>query len=208
MLPDTVKLPRNQGGFTIVELIIVVVIAAVLAAIAMPNLSEFIKDNARATRVNTMVTALNFGRGQAVTRNTRVSVCKSAGFANCDGGAGAHLFHQGWIVFTDGSTRGTVDGTDQVIRIFQPDMGGTATMHGRNGGGNINGISYRNNGMAEDITAGATLLTAGTIFNYCDDRGPPKARAIVVNTTGHIRLTRDVDFDGIDEFGGADLVCP
>lgn len=208
MLPDTVKLPGNQSGFTIVELIIVVIVAAVLAGIAVPNLSEFIKNNARATRVNTMVTALNFGRNQAVTRNTRVSVCKSAGFANCDGGAQGHWFHQGWIVFTDTGVRGTVDGTDQVLRIFQPDMGGNATLYGRNGGGNINGISYRNNGMAEDLTVGATTLTPGTIFNYCDDRGAAKARAIVVSTTGHVRLTRDVDFDGIDEFAGADLVCP
>ena len=105
---------QHQRGFTIAELIIVVIIAAVLAAVAVPNLSEFVKDNSRATRVNTMVTALNYARGQAVTRNARVSICKSAGFVACDAAGGGN-FENGWMVFTDhipafaGGTVGTID---------------------------------------------------------------------------------------------------
>ena len=200
---------KHQGGFTIAELIIVVVIAAILAAVAVPNLSEFVKDNSRATRVNTMVTALNYARGQAVTRNARVSLCRSQAFANCDG-IGNGSFERGWIVFSDGGVRGTVDGTDTVLRVFQPDMGNVATLRGSNGGGDIGGLSYESNGLGFDLNppAGATLGSAGTVFVYCDDRGAPKSRGIVVTRSGFPRLTRDTDGDGTDDIGGVELVCP
>ena len=204
---------KYQHGFTIAELMIVVVIAGVLAAIAAPNMSEFVKNNARATRVNTMVGALNYTRGQAVTRNARVSMCKSAGGAACDavGVGGAGNFAGGWMVFTDGGVRGTVDGGDLVLRVFQPDMGGFATLTGANTPiGAIRGLSYENTGLGWDLVppAGAIAVSANTIFRYCDDRGPPKARGIVISPTGYPSLTRDTNGDGSDDFGGVNLVCP
>ncbi len=195
---------------------IVVVIAGVLAAIAAPNMSEFVKNNTRATRVNTMVSALSYTRGQAVTRNARVSMCKSSGplFNACAavGVGGAGNFAGGWIVFTDGPPlRGTVDGTDTVLRIFQPDMGGFATLTGTNTPiGAIRGLSYENTGLGRDLVppAGAIAVSANTLFRYCDDRGPPQARGIVISPTGYPSLTRDTNGDGSDDFGGVNLVCP
>lgn len=203
----------KQSGFTIAELMIVVVVAAILAALAVPNMSEVIKNNARATRVNTMVTALNYARAEAVTRNARVSMCRSnigLNFASCTAPAtNPGEFNEGWIVFIDGGARGVVNAPDdRVLRIFQPDMGGTANLFGGNNDGDVNGVSYRNSGLADDITGGS-LLTAGTSFLYCDDRGSERARSILLTTSGHVTLSRDDDGDGTDDdLDGNNLVCP
>jgi len=115
-------------------------------------------------------------------------------------------------VFTDGPPlRGTVDGTDIVLRVFQPDMGGFATLTGSNTPiGWIRGLSYENTGLGWDLNppASAIAVSPNTIFRYCDDRGPAKARGIVISPTGYPSLTRDTDGDGTDDIGGVNLGCP
>ena len=199
---------QYQRGFTIAELMIVIIIAAILAAFAAPNMSEFIKNNSRAARVNTMVTALTFARGQAVTRSTRVTLCRSADLAQCDA-AGDGSFEGGWIVFVDGSTRGTVDGNDDTdpltpfpLRVFKPEIPDTVSLVAFNDDDFIAGLSFESNGLGVDLdpASGNNPVTVGTYFVYCDDRGVGDARAIRISASGSPSLVKDIADEG--------LVCP
>ena len=192
-------------GFTVIEMIITVTIAAVLVALALPNLSEFLKNNARATNLNTVVAAMNFARSHAVGRTTNVAVCQSDNQATCTGGG---AFGDGFIVFTDAD--GAVcdlDGADVLLRVFTPRLSDDALIGGlRRNGGFITCVRFRPTGMPDQ---GLQLVSNPPFFAYCDDRGDRSARAIAISAGGGARLSLDADDSGVhDAPDGTDLVCP
>jgi prepilin-type N-terminal cleavage/methylation domain-containing protein len=65
---------KNQTGFTLVELMIVVVIAAILAAIAVPNFRSFIQAQRVKSAAADLHASFTLARSEAVKRATAVSV--------------------------------------------------------------------------------------------------------------------------------------
>ena len=186
---------KRRRGFTLIELIIVLAIAGILIAIGVPNLAVFLKNSSRTTRLNDLVTALNYARSEAIKRNTAVLVCSSTDGAAC---ANDPSFDSGWIVRQ-------VD-TGTVLRVFQQDMGGTTSFTGSDADGNdFHTFTYASNGFPDGDYGDIT-------FTYCDDRGPTAARAVVVSNTGHPGISRDGDGNGThnradDPLVSGDLTC-
>ncbi len=69
---------RGSRGFTIVELMITLTVAAILLAIAIPSFNYLMVTNKLTTTANDVVTAVNTARMTAIKRNTDVSVCTDA----------------------------------------------------------------------------------------------------------------------------------
>jgi type IV fimbrial biogenesis protein FimT len=84
-------------GFTMLELLVTMAVAAVLLCIAIPSYRGLVSRNAMAAQVNDLVGALQYTRSQAVTRGQRVYLCKSSDQETC---AKNGDWSQGWIVYT------------------------------------------------------------------------------------------------------------
>lgn len=69
-------------GFTIVELMITVAVAAVLLVIAVPSFNNIINANRLTTAANSLVNALNSARMEAIKRNAPVQFCSNVAANN------------------------------------------------------------------------------------------------------------------------------
>jgi type IV fimbrial biogenesis protein FimT len=118
--------PRPQTGFTLLELLVVVAIAGVMLAAAMPSFQQMGLASARAQGSTTLLTALNQARSEAIARNGNVVVCRRNYFATgtfptCNISSGS--WAQGWIVYRDSDS--TIDSSEpdaagDIIAVYEP----------------------------------------------------------------------------------------
>ncbi|OFZ67856.1 MAG: hypothetical protein A2V79_00780 [Betaproteobacteria bacterium RBG_16_56_24] len=162
-----------QAGVTLIELMIVVVIAAIMAAVAAPSFANFIQ-NTRLTSTMAQLTGdLNRARSEAIKRNSRILVCAH----EVNGTACASTsWDNGWLVCYDGDQNSAcdpapADGTDPNPMIIRQainsrlDLTGTAAT-----------VQFNPNGTAN----------AQAILALCCLSAAPYASSAVVAVTGHI----------------------
>lgn len=85
---------RREHGFTLIELMVVILMVAVITMIAVPSWRTLQARNAVRALVNDYTVSLYLARTEAVRRNARVSICPSNDGATCTDSA----MEAGWMV--------------------------------------------------------------------------------------------------------------
>jgi type IV fimbrial biogenesis protein FimT len=172
---------KTQDGFTIIELMMTLAIAAVILTQAVPSFTGMIANNRLITQTNDLVADVNLARSEAVARGVRVVLCNSADSrvagATCNGTA--QTWTTGWLMYADDDASGAYEiANDTLIRIGQPSHSTITVM--ANAAGNTD-LQYNSDGTANE--AGNTV-----IFAICDENGATNGRQINVNGVGRPRL--------------------
>lgn len=187
----------GNRGFSLTELMVTLVIAAIVMTAAVPSFSHYTQSNRVTAGINDLVTALHFARAEALTQQQRITICKSADGASCHTGGESGDWSQGWIVFADPDDPGSVNDGEEILRVMGP-ISGIASYIGNTNV--VNRVSFK----AQGLTDG----TMGTI-TLCDSRGASYAAAIIISFGGRIRQATDSNDDGIVEDGdGSNVTCP
>jgi type IV fimbrial biogenesis protein FimT len=105
---------NRSSGFTMFELVIVMVIVAILAAIGLPSFKYVTASNRISSELNGLVGDLQFARSEAVKEGVPITVCVSTTGTSC--AAGSSAWASGWIVFTDSNGNNVVDAGENVLR--------------------------------------------------------------------------------------------
>lgn len=175
---------KRATGFTLIEIMIVVVMVGILASVALPAFLDLVETNRKASQVNRLIGSFIYARSEAVRRKVTLGVCASSDEQNCNN----VNWDNGWIVFIDVNNDGAPDApTDtSVLKVYGAIDANTitSTLPG-------NAYAFASNGFGSSI---------GTI-KFCDDRGADKARAIVISAIGRVKASK------LDE-AGAPLTCP
>ena len=159
----------RQAGFTMIELMVVVAIVAILAALALPSFQQSIRSNRVATTTNEVLASLSLARTEAIKGIGVSGVCPSTDGTNC---ANSTNWGAGWVVWrTDATATGTVR---TVVRYVQQKAGTVVT-------GPAAGISFNVQGRS---VAGASQVGVNP------ESASTPVRCVRLSATGQARVVQ------------------
>lgn len=106
------SIPRRSSGFTLLELMFTILLAAIILGFAVPNFRSMAASSRLRTQTNDFTTAFNFARSSAISRNAPVTFCR-VDAATDDTCAANEGLWQNWIVRTPAEVirRGAINST-------------------------------------------------------------------------------------------------
>lgn len=181
-------------GASLTELLTALAIAAVLAGVAAPGMSTLVARGQGDAAMAQMVAAIRYARHLAVTRGTTATLCPGTG-ARC---GRRDSWHEGALIFLDGDNNGRVDAADEIVRRLPPLPRGHR----------LRWRSFRNRKSLSLRPTGLTNWQNGNMLLCPPDNDPKKARQLIINAQGRVRLAHDTDGDGVVEGGnGRPVSC-
>lgn len=159
-------LASRNAGFTLTELIVTVAILAIVVGFAIPSLQSFVSSSRVSTLANEFTSGLSYTRGEAVNRNTCVTMCITAdpSAANPTCTTALNDWNNGWIIFANPNCNASaLDDRDQLLQVYEGAPTGPQLITS-SGGGAVRSITFTSRGVPSAIGAARrfTINTGGT----------------------------------------------
>lgn len=180
----------GERGFTLLELMTTVTVAAILMTVAVPSFFNTMRNSRAAANANDLVTALSVARSEAIRRGARVSVCRSSNGTSCNFNAGAS-WATGWLVFVDTTASDTAapganPGAANILRVWPATSGNAAITTASAGNDDLPWVRFLPRGTVRVPAGVTTPVTYEIRVEGCEGT---QARAIQLNTIGRTSVS-------------------
>jgi type IV fimbrial biogenesis protein FimT len=169
---------RRSRGFTLTELMVTLGIASTLLSMGVSTVGDLVHGLRLSGLSNDVLQQLQLARSEAIKRNGRMALCKSADGEHCFERGG---WEQGWILFQDVNNNGTRESHEAVMQRLEPLP--------------PQFLLKANNPLARYVSygpMGGTMMASGAFqagtFTLCRlSAGPVEGRQIIINAGGRPR---------------------
>lgn len=181
-------------GFTLVELMVTVALAAIVLAFAVPAFTDLVQRNRRAQTLNNLVSHMQAARAEAAKRRVSVSLCPSTDGTTC--AASGTGWQAGWIAWVECDANfGTVDSAEQSPAGTTNCDGHAPVMLARQNA--VDGPTISSNDFGDFVTFGpsgrvrtSSSGNRGGRILYCPSSSTEAERAVAVAPTGSPRVEK------------------
>jgi type IV fimbrial biogenesis protein FimT len=161
---------RQARGFTLLELIVTVLVAAIVLTVGLPSMAKSVAKSRQSAEINALFHAFHLARKESIRRRGLVSICPSRDAGRCTPGVD---WSSGWLVFAN------------LDRDEPPERDtGEPLILAHEAGDNLRITANRRGFTSRGIRRRATN---GTIV-ICDAAGRIPGKALVVSYTGRPRV--------------------
>jgi type IV fimbrial biogenesis protein FimT len=183
------NLRLRSSGFTLTELMIGIVVAAILITLAVPNFRLLVQNNRISSTTNNFFAAINLARAEAVKRGTPVFICRTddseaspPACQRANGAVHSGNWSRGWLIYAVPPTAITtggdyVDGTDVLVRLGGGTSDGVRITSDTEGN---YALGYKADGMTFELDEAR--------YAICDDRNESAGKLIRIPLTGRAFL--------------------
>lgn len=180
----------NSKGFTLLELIVTLAVAAIVLSMAIPSFTSSILNNNSIALGTEFNSALQFARSEAIKRSSRVSICPSANGETC---LSASDWAKGWMVFVDLATSDAASSaTIGTVLRFRGDIDRRAVVSVKKGTTAIKFVRFTSGG----------LLARENVA----DADPRDLEAHLTGCKGDAKYTLRIAFSGMTS--AKKIACP
>jgi len=156
--PNAARRPNRLYGFTLVELMVTLSIAAILATMATPSISAMLNNNRITTQTNLFIASMTYARSEAIKRGVNINVVAS------DYSDSSNEWGPGWTV--------VLASDSSLIKTFGS-LEGSSTLNSTN---DVNTFQFLPSGR----------VNVADTLSLCDSRTGETGRTLTVSTTGRV----------------------
>ena len=173
--------PRRSHGFTLIELMVTLTIAAILMFLAVPSFVSYQKNTQLTSAANSLLAANNAARGEALKRGMSVIVVPTGNGSD---------WKTGWVVVVDKNTPRTYTATEANTVFTQAKVSSGISITGTGiASGSEPYILFDASGYSKTKTGGfgALSISFGREGVAAAD-GYRQTREIKIASTGRVRI--------------------